>query len=302
MEQQPSRLRSVITSVFGFWLGGLLGIIAIFLIAISGFLGWVLGFVPPGQSFVRLLAAVLLVFIIVGIGGAVTGVFNGLVLQRIDRQGGRRLLLGAGYAYGIGQGTLIMPMLLLISLISLYNNGSPGEPLAYLLLFGFLCLVYGLLIGLIFSLLTINFKRMWGVLLAVVAGYTLRGVLLGLLLWRADLVSSGIVPLRVILRLLLISLLIDLPVGIFVGLAFHNLAQKRERLDEAALQPGRIQRFIVIGVSLVVLFLVLGVIRNADTFLTINPAATAIDTYQQMFEYYWEQAIPLQDADWANVN
>jgi hypothetical protein len=268
MEQQPSRLRSVITSVFGFWLGGLLGIIAIFLIAISGFLGWVLGFVPPGQSFVRLLAAVLLVFIIVGIGGAVTGVFNGLVLQRIDRQGGRRLLLGAGYAYGVGHGTLIVPILLLI--------------------------------GLIFSLLTINFKRMWGVLLAVVAGYTLRGVLLGLLLWRADLVSSGIVPLRVILRLLLISLLIDLPVGIFVGLAFHNLAQKRERLDEAALQPGRIQRFIVIGVSLVVLFLVLGVIRNADTFLTINPAA--IDTYQQMFEYYWEQAIPLQDADWANVN
>jgi hypothetical protein len=271
MEQQPSRLRSVITSVFGFWLGSLLGIIAIFLIAISGFLGWVLGFIPPGQSFVRLLAAVLLVFIIVGIGGVVTGVFNGLALQRVDRGGNRRrLLFGAGYAYGVGHGTLIVPILLLI--------------------------------GLIFSLLTINFKRMWGVLLAVVAGYTLRGVLLGLLLWRADLVSSGIVPLRVILRLLLISLLIDLPVGIFVGLAFHNLAQKRERLDESALQPGRIQRFIVIGVSLVVLFLVLGVIRNADTFLTINPAATAIDTYQQMFEYYWEQAIPLQDADWANVN
>jgi phosphatidylserine/phosphatidylglycerophosphate/cardiolipin synthase-like enzyme len=37
-------------------------------------------------------------------------------------------------------------------------------------------------------------------------------------------------------------------------------------------------------------------------FVVASDDPTAIDTYQQMFEYYWEQAIPLQDADWANVN
>jgi MFS family permease len=276
MDNQTTKARSAITGVIGFWLGGILGNIATYLIAISGLVGWILGFISQDQSFVRLLFAIVLAFLTVGLGGTVTGVFNGLALNRIDTGGDRRrLLVGAGYAYGVGQGILIIPVLLLISLIALYNNGPKAQPQAYMLLFGLLGLIYGLIIGLIFSLLTVNFKRMWGVLLAFVFGYLLGGILLGLFVWRADFVSSGLVPLRAILRLVFMSLLANIPAGALVGLAYHRLAQKRSLADEVDLKPGRVQRGIVIGVSLVVLLVVVGFIRDAESFLTANTAATA---------------------------
>jgi hypothetical protein len=53
----------------------------------------------------------------------------------------------------------------------------------------------------------------------VVVGYTLGGIFLGLFLWQADLFSPGLVPLRVILRLIFVSLLINIPAGAMVELA-----------------------------------------------------------------------------------
>jgi len=81
--------------------------------------------------------------------------------------------------------------MLLISLIAMYNDGAETQPQAYMLLFGLLGLVYGLIVGPIFSLLTINYKRMWWVLLAVVSGYLLGGVLLGITLWGSESFSPG---------------------------------------------------------------------------------------------------------------
>jgi len=288
MDKEITKSRSAITGVVGFWLGGILGNFAIYLIAISGLVGWILGFLPEDQSLVRLLFAIVLAFVTVGLGGAVTGVFNGWALNRIDTGGDRRnLMIGAGYAYGVGQGILLIPFLLLISLIALYNNGSKAQPQSFVLLFGLFGLLYGLIIGLILALLTVNFKRMWGVLLAVVLGYLLGGILLGLFLWRADLLSSGSIPLRAILRLVFISLLANIPAGILVGLAHHRLAQKRSLAGEEALKPGRVQRGIVIGVSLVILLVVAGFIQGAESFLTANTAATATQLTSETVGVHW---------------
>ena len=123
MDKKTTKTRIAITGVIGFWLGGILGNFATYLIAISGAVGWILGFIPQNQPFLRLLFAILLAFVTVGVGGAVTGVFNGWALNRIDTGGDRRhLMVGAGYAYGVGQGILLIPILLLISMIALYNN------------------------------------------------------------------------------------------------------------------------------------------------------------------------------------
>jgi hypothetical protein len=108
MDNQISKSRSVFIGVIGFWLGGILGNLTTYLIAISRLVGWLLGYLPQDQSFVQLLFAILLTFVTVGVGGAVTGVFNGLALNRIDTAGDRcRFLVGVGYAYGVGQGILL---------------------------------------------------------------------------------------------------------------------------------------------------------------------------------------------------
>lgn len=288
MDNDITKSRSVITGVVGFWLGGILGNFATFLIIISGSVGWILAFLPEEQSLVRLLFAIVLAFVTVGLGGVVTGVFNGWALNRIDTGSDlRQLLVGAGYAYGVSQGILLIPMLLVISLIALYNNGSKSQPQAYLLLFGLFGLVYGLIIGLILAPLTVNFKRMWGVLLAFVFGYLLGGILLGFFLWQADLISSGSIPLRAILRLVFMSLLANIPAGALVGLAFHRLAENRSLSDMANLRPGRVQRGIVIGLSLLALLIVVGFIQNAEGFLTVNTAATATQLTLETVGVHW---------------
>lgn len=215
----------------------------------------------------RLFFGLLLAFVIIGLGGAVTGVFNGMAFNRIDLGGNRRhYMFGGGCAFGIGQGILIIPVLLLISLIGIYNNGTNTSPQGYMLLFGLLGLVYGLIVGPILSTLTINFKYIWGALLAVVSGYSLGGVLLGLTLWWSGSFSPGPGSLWVSLALVLISLIVIIPPGILTGLAYHRLAQRRQILGDEALEPGRIQRVIVIGVSFVIFLAVFIFIQDAESF------------------------------------
>lgn len=95
MDNEVTKPRSDITGAVGFWFGGILGNFATFLIAISGFVGWILAFLPEEQAIARLLSTIVLVFVTFGVGGAVTGVFNGLALNRIDA-GGDRYQLMAG--------------------------------------------------------------------------------------------------------------------------------------------------------------------------------------------------------------
>jgi cardiolipin synthase len=37
-------------------------------------------------------------------------------------------------------------------------------------------------------------------------------------------------------------------------------------------------------------------------FVAATEDPDAIEAYQTMFDYYWEQAIPVDEADWANSN
>jgi phosphatidylserine/phosphatidylglycerophosphate/cardiolipin synthase-like enzyme len=301
MDVESSKTRSAMTGVLGFWLGGILGGLTLLVLAISGGIGRILSLVPEGQAFVRLLTAVLLAFIMVALAGAVTGVFNGYILSRIDRAGTRRqLMVGGGFAYGIGQGTLFIPSLLIISVLALYNNGHPSQPLAYVLLFGLLGLIYGLLVGVIFSMLTIKFKRLGWVLLAYLLGYMLGGILLGLFIWQAGRVTAENATLRTVLRILSVSLAYNIGPGILVGLAMRNLAQKRATLGDEALRPGRVQRTAVFGTSLLIFFLVASISRNAQSFLTINPASTDTQLGSSTVGVHWapaESIVSLSQAE-----
>jgi len=116
MDMQITKTGSALTGVIGFWLGSILGNIFTYLIAVSGIAGWILGFIPQEQILNRLLFAIVLAFITVCLGGVAAGVFNGWALNRIDTGGDRRrFMIGAGYAYAVGHGNLLIPIMLLSS-------------------------------------------------------------------------------------------------------------------------------------------------------------------------------------------
>ena len=67
------RLRSILNGALGFTLGGIASLLSVYLISISGVLGWLLGLIPDEQDFIRLFAAIILAFLTIGVGGAVGG-------------------------------------------------------------------------------------------------------------------------------------------------------------------------------------------------------------------------------------
>ena len=137
MSNENSRLRGVLTGIVGFSVGGILGNLTSCFIAISGVVGWLLNIIPDSQPLVRLFTAIISAFLVIALGGAVNGVINGLTLNRIDSGAEKRqYIFGSGYAFAVGQGIFVIPTLLIISLISLYNNAPRSQPSAYLIFFG----------------------------------------------------------------------------------------------------------------------------------------------------------------------
>ena len=105
MKTKNPKLQDILVGIIGFILGGIAGNIFTYLLILSGFASWVVGLIPENQTFVRILGAILTAFLVVALGGAFTGVINGLAILRIDQQANkRRTLFGFGYAFGIGQG------------------------------------------------------------------------------------------------------------------------------------------------------------------------------------------------------
>jgi len=68
-----------------------------------------------------LLFTIVLAFSTVGLGGVATGVLKGCAMNRIDTGSDRhRFLVGTGYAYDIGHGILLIPIILFF-----YTIASP---------------------------------------------------------------------------------------------------------------------------------------------------------------------------------
>ncbi|MFC1921645.1 phospholipase D-like domain-containing protein [Chloroflexota bacterium] len=292
METRNSKIRDVLTGVVGFSIGGIAGNLFTYLIIISGFAAWLINLIPESQPIVRLLTAILTAFLVVAMGGAVTGVINALAIRRVDQEANRRkYLLGFAYAFAIGQGIFFIPTLLLISLISLYNNDPRTQPEAYLIFFGLLGLIYGLLIGILLSFMTVRIRYSWIVLLASILGLAIGGVLLGLVLYNVNLISGTSQVLKAILRLGVLSLMIYIPIGAALGLGYHFIAKKRADLGDEALEPSKWQPILVIVISLLVYLTVAGFIRQAEKFLVIRPGSTAAVLTGETVGTHWSSPI-----------
>ena len=143
-----SYTRNFWVGLIGFILGGTIGALATYIIFTTGVMSIVVNFVSSEQPFVRYLFGIVLAFIGIGFGGAIDGLVCGYTLHLVDREGRRgRYLLGGAFSAGISQGILVIPILLFISLVSIYNVGSQNDPASFISLFALIGGLFGVLNG-----------------------------------------------------------------------------------------------------------------------------------------------------------
>ena len=182
-----------LTGLVGFILATAAGFLTSYLLFKTGALRLILNLVPEDQPLVRLLLSLFLIFVGVGVGGAVNGFLRGYTLHLIDKGGSRRrYLVGGAFTYGISQGVLLIPMLLLIAIIGKYNQGSVKDPASFLILFSLLGGIYGLVSGLILALITLRLRYIWRSWLASIIGCTLGGAILGFVFWQRQIFLGAV--------------------------------------------------------------------------------------------------------------
>jgi phosphatidylserine/phosphatidylglycerophosphate/cardiolipin synthase-like enzyme len=284
-----SFFRSFWIGLVGFIAGGIASALATFIILRSGLPGLIINLIPEEQSFIRLVWGILIVFIAVGLGGAVGGLVRGYALHQIDRMGSqKRYLWGGAYSTWISQGILVVFVLLLIGLISLYNNGSLRDPASYIVFFAFVGGLFGLLNGAALAMITIRLRYAWMVWMGYLFASVLGGALFGVLVWRwesfASAVSRGWEGL---LFLILAGVTIyGLPGGL-LGLIYAWLSRKRTTEQPQAITPRHWQDIVTITIF-TLLFLALASFVNQGTdFVTIYPGSTTTNLSNPTQGIHW---------------
>lgn len=284
--------RSFWVGLVGFILGGIASALATYLLFASRVPSFIIGLFPPEQSFVRLLAGILLVFFGVGLGGAIGGLVRGYALSLIDPGGSpKRYLLGGAFSTGTSQGILVVPILLVISLVNLYNDGAPRDLSFYLMWFTLLGGLFGFLNGGILSLITLRLRfalLAWlGYFLASLAG----GALFGLVVYYWKSISSPVPTTLVTLLFLTLAgiTIYGVPGGVS-GLIYARMSHKRSPDQPQLLTPRRWQDILIITLSTLVFLAVASFIKQAADFVTVYPGSVTTNLSAVTEGVHWNEA------------
>lgn len=276
LKQLNPNLRNFLIGGVGFLTSLLAGCLLIYLLGMIDFGGWVLNMVDQSQLFQRILALPLIAGLMLALGGFVIGGGGGWVLGGIlGTQKRLRLLIGAGLAFALTFSLLTLLFLLLITFIALYNNLTTDPVGQYGLLFGLFGFVFGLVVGLLLALLTVHLRHSWRVLLAAIAGFTLGGVVLGLLVNVVN-PTAGYQTYPILTTVILL-LALAAPFffgGGALGVVYGWIARRAQR-DGAAVEAAQNPRWqaVVVGVvGAVLALLILSRLGTINDFLAINPA------------------------------
>jgi membrane protein YqaA with SNARE-associated domain len=154
----------------------------IFVTARLGLVSWLFSLIDENQVLVKVLGVPVFAGLMLALGGAVLGGVGGWFLASIlgvSRK--RRQVIGSGVAFAITVSALTFIYLLLIGFIGIYNNFTANQIEHYLLVFGLFGLIFGLLAGIIQSLVSLRLKDTWRLILASTIGFTLGGIVMGIL-------------------------------------------------------------------------------------------------------------------------
>src|SRR4030042_3305910 len=280
---------SLLVGLGGFILGGIIGALATYIIFSSGVLSIVVNLVSPGQPFLRYLFGIVLAFIGIGLGGTVDGLVCGYTLHLIDQEGSyRRYLLGGAFSTGISQAILVIPILLFISLVSIYNVGSQNDPATFIILFALIGGLFGFLNGAILSLVTLRLRYAWIAWLGYFLASLVGGAVFGLLLWRPEWISSVVsngvaVPLFLIMAGVMIYGIAGGVLGFFYGWLSH----KRNAAQSQIIEPHRWQDIVTILVTIVIFLAEVSLINHLAKFMTIYQGSVTTSLSSETEGVHW---------------
>lgn len=191
--------------------------------------------VPPNwfiydNPVLRLVAGLLLAFVISGLGGLLGGCIGGWTLpvigQKRDRWGNA---WRSGITFGVGYGLLLFPVILLVSLLAYYDIAYTPVTV-FGLLFGIVGLLFGALMGVSLGRWTVG-QHIWPITGWSAAGFGLGGILLGATIWRFIFsMDQGLVSLGPYGWLLAGLFLFAGFGGLGLAVAFHRLALQADNV------------------------------------------------------------------------
>jgi phosphatidylserine/phosphatidylglycerophosphate/cardiolipin synthase-like enzyme/MFS family permease len=316
--------RSIRVGLGGFILGGIIGALATYLIFSSGTLSIAVNLISQDQPFVQYLFGIVLAFLGIGMGGAIDGLICGYTLHLIDPEGSeKRYLLGGAFSTGISQAILVIPILLFISLLSIYNVGSPKDPASFIILFALIGGLFGLINGAILSLVTLRLRYAWISWLGYFFASLVGGALFGLLLWKPEWISSTASNgLAIPLFLMLAGIMIYGSAGGVLGVLYEWLSRKRDLTKSQSIEPKRWQDISIFSVAIVIILAEVSLINHLANFVTIYPGNVTTSLNSKTKGVHWQASqklssdLPLADrttiglaagpqgiaAAWSNIS
>lgn len=282
-------MRSALIGAAGLTLGGLAGVMLIFLLFQTHLVSRIAHLAPEGQPLVALYIGLFGAYSCIAVGAGLGMMLGGLALHGIDPNGSRkRYLLGSGFAFGLAEGLLVVPIVLVLALTALYTNGVIGERNRYGILFAIFGLLYGVVAGLWLGLITVRLRRSWRVILASILGFGLGGALMGILVRTISV--QGFAALGwfgALIALLLLALALYAPAGAALGLAYASNAATRQQRGDATVNPGRVQTWAVFVIGIIGLLILMAISQPLIDFLTVQPGSTAVQLQPQTLGVHW---------------
>jgi len=286
-------LRNFLRGALGYLAGALAGSLFIFITARLGLVSWLFGLIDENQVLVKVLSIPVFAGLMLALGGAVLGGVGGWTLAFIlgvPRK--RHQVISSAVAFAITVSVLTIIYLLLLGFIGIYNNFTANLIENYLLVFGLFGLIFGLLTGIIQSLLSLRLRDTWRLILASAIGFMLGGMVMGILV-RLVNPTSGYQTFPILTWIvLLLALVFPFALGGgAMGYTYGKLANRVVGKGEAVetLQPSGWQTGIMAVIGLLVAFWFFGVVDHITEFLTIYEGNTNTQITSETVGVRWTE-------------
>ena len=312
MNKQNPDLQNFFTGALGYTLGAIAGGAFIALVAWIGLVDWIVGLIDPDQAFWQLLGGLLIVMLFLALAGAILGSIGGYALRRIMGLEHRsQTIVGSALAFAISTGLLTLVFLILIGFIGLYNNFNTDRFQDFGQLFGLFGLVFGLVTGILQALMSVRLRHSWRLILALPLGFTLGGIILGLLVrWLNPTEPFDVFPILAWTILVLGLLSPFFFGGGFLGFTHGRLAKRAEREEDPSdyVLPSKWQTYTVAVLGVVLALSFSNILENISGFLQINPANLASELTPVTDGVRWSQVelfsgdVPLPAPDQERVS
>jgi phosphatidylserine/phosphatidylglycerophosphate/cardiolipin synthase-like enzyme len=296
MERKETHFsRSILLGGLAFGVGGVIGYFVLYLLIRSQLLNLPLNLIPEGQSLVLLLSTIVLLIIGIGITTGIGGAIGGFALSSIDPIYPRRKYIWrTAISTGVTQAILILPLILLIAVIALYDNGLDRDASGQVIVFGIFGVLYGIIFGLILGLSTVGWRQVWRILLATIIGFGLGGAALGYGVRIAYYPATLGEPLpNFVIVLPLLAFVFFGIGGIFLGWVYEWVTHWR--VDNMPHEPARWVKIAGVVAAILIAFFLVSNYRQLIKFLTIQPGSVSSQLSMETVGVHWEGRVELSD-------